>query len=239
MRTIGLIGGMSWESTATYYRLVNQGVRDRLGPLRSADLLLHSVDFGAIEAAQRAGRWDAAGEMLAASARRLEAGGAHCIVLCTNTMHCVADALKAATALPFLHIGDAAGEGIVRAGLRSVGLLGTRFTMQQPFLKDHLAKHFGLRVLVPDEPRQAQIHDIIYQELCAGLLREPSRAVFREAMAGLVERGAEGILLACTEVGLLVQPGDANVPVLDTTELHAAQVVEFALAGRDAMVELS
>ena len=239
MRTIGLIGGMSWESTATYYRLVNQGIRDRLGPLRSAELLLASVDFGPIEADMRAGAWDAVGARMADAARRLEAGGAECIVLCTNTIHCVAPAIASGSALPLLHIGDAAGDGARHAGLRTVGLLGTGFTMREPFLKDHLASHFGLRVLVPDEQRQAQLHAIIFEELCAGILREPSRAAFREAMAGLVAMGAAGILLACTEIGLLVQPGDATVPLLDTTALHAAQAVAFALAEGPAMGQLS
>jgi aspartate racemase len=239
MRTIGMIGGMSWESTATYYRLVNQGIRDRLGPLRSAELLLVSVDFGPIEAAMRAGAWDAVGATMAGAARRLEAGGADCIVLCTNTIHSVAPAIAGASALPLLHIGDAAGEGARDAGLRTVGLLGTRFTMHEPFLKDHLASHFGLRVLVPGDLRQAQLHGIIFEELCAGILREPSRAAFRDAMAELAARGAEGILLACTEIGLLVQPGDATVPLLDTTALHAAQAVAFALAEGPAMEQLS
>ena len=239
MRTIGLIGGMSWESTATYYRLVNQGVRDRLGPLRSAELLLYSVDFGPIEEAQRAGEWQAAGAILAEAARRLEAGGADCIVLCTNTMHCVARAVAGAVKLPFLHIGDAAGQGARDAGLRTVGLLGTRFTMHEPFLKDYLADRFGLRVLVPDARCQAQLHGIIYEELCAGILREPSRDTFREAMGDLAAQGAEGILLACTEIGLLIQPMDATVPLLDTTVLHAARAVRFALAEGDAMDQLS
>ena len=187
----------------------------------------------------RSGAWDAVGARMADAARRLEAGGAECIVLCTNTIHCVAPAIASGSALPLLHIGDAAGDGARHAGLRTVGLLGTGFTMREPFLKDHLARHFGLRVLVPDEQRQAQLHAIIFEELCAGILREPSRAAFREAMAALVAMGAEGILLACTEIGLLVQPGDATVPLLDTTALHAAQAVAFALAEGPAMGQLS
>lgn len=229
MRTLGLIGGMSWESTVGYYTLINRGVREQLGPLHSAQILLHSVDFAPIAQLQREDRWQEAGAVLAAAARGLEAAGAQALVLCANTMHCVADQIQAASALPFLHVADAIAVPVLQRGLHRVGLLGTRYTMSKPFLKQRLAEACGLEVLVPDAPAQEQVHAIIYEELCAGLVREPSRAQFRGAMAGLVARGAQAIVLACTEISLLVGPEDATVPLLDTLALHVDRAVQFAL----------
>jgi aspartate racemase len=231
MRILGLIGGMSWESTAVYYRLINQEVRARLGPLRSAELLLASVDFGPIEQLQREGRWDDAADLLAVAARRLAAGGAECIVLCTNTMHKVADRIEAASALPLLHIADATGSAAVAAGIRRVGLLATAYTMEQPFLTGRLAQRFGLEVLVPDPRQRQEVHRIIYDELCAGEVRDESRRIYGAVIEGLCARGAQAIVFGCTEIGLLIGQDDAPVPVLDTTALHARAAVDFALAG--------
>lgn len=228
MRTIGLIGGMSWESSAEYYRIINQQVRDRLGPLRSAQILLYSVDFGPVEQAQHAGRWDDAALILQDAARRLQAGGADCIVLCTNTMHLVAPQIEAAVSVPFLHIADAAGAAAVKADTLTVGLLGTAFTMEQEFLKARLAAQ-GLNVLVPDAQERHAVHRIIYEELCVGVISEASRQVYQQAIANLAARGAQAIVLGCTEIGLLIKPEHSDLPLLDTTELHAQAAVAFAL----------
>ena len=230
MRTIGLIGGMSWESSAEYYRIINQCVRDRLGPLRSAQLLMYSVDFGPVEQAQHAGRWDDTALILEDAARRLQAGGAECVVLCTNTMHLVAPRIEAAVSIPFLHIADAAGAAAVAAGTLTVGLLGTAFTMEQDFLTSRLAAH-GLNVLVPDADERQAVHRIIYEELCAGVISEASRQVYQRVIASLSARGAQAIILGCTEIGLLVKPEHSDLPLLDTTELHAQAAVAFALQG--------
>ncbi|WP_342316524.1 aspartate/glutamate racemase family protein [Lysobacter sp. FW306-1B-D06B] len=230
MKMLGLIGGMSWESTVPYYRLINQTVKERLGGLHSARLLLYSVDFAQIEKLQHAGDWDAAGEVLADAARSLKAGGAQLLVICTNTMHKVADAVEAASGLPLLHIADATGEEIRRAGLQRVGLLGTRFTMEQDFYRKRLIERHGLEVLVPEADEREIVHRVIYDELCQGAIREESRAQYRRIMAALVERGAQGIILGCTEIGLLVGQGDASVPLFDTTALHARHAALAALA---------
>ncbi|MHC9085955.1 aspartate/glutamate racemase family protein [Luteimonas sp. RIT-PG2_3] len=230
MRTIGLIGGMSWESSAEYYRLINQQVRDRLGPLRSAQLLMHSVDFGPVEQAQHAGRWEDAAAILVDAARRLQAGGADCVVLCTNTMHKVADRIQAAVSIPFLHIADPAGQAALDAGTRIVGLLGTAFTMEQDFLKQRLVDR-GLQVLVPDAQQRASVHRIIYDELCAGIVSESSRATYQDVIRSLQARGAQAVILGCTEIGLLIQPGHSPLPLFDTTLLHARAAVAFALQG--------
>lgn len=231
MRTIGLIGGMSWESSAEYYRIINQQVRDRLGPLRSAQILLYSVDFGPVEQAQHAGRWDDAAQILQDAARRLQAGGADCIVLCTNTMHLVAPQIEAAVSVPFLHIADAAGAAAVKANTLTVGLLGTAFTMEQDFLKARLAAQ-SLNVLVPDADERRAVHRIIYEELCVGVISEASRQVYQQAIANLAARGAQAIILGCTEIGLLIKPEHSDLPLLDTTELHAQAAVAFALGGQ-------
>jgi aspartate racemase len=230
MRTIGLIGGMSWESTVEYYRLINRGVRERRGALSSARLLLDSLDFAPIEACQRAGDWTAAGEQLAASARRLQAGGAECIVLATNTMHLVADAVIRATPLPFLHIADAAGAAIRAAGLDTVLLLGTAFTMEQPFYRERLAHDHGVHCLVPPPGQRREVHRIIYEELCAGIVDPGSRERLRDVIAAGAGAGAQGVIFGCTEIGLLLQQADSPLPVFDTAALHAAAAVAFALA---------
>jgi aspartate racemase len=230
MRTIGLIGGMSWESSAEYYRIINQRVRDQLGPLRSAQLLMYSVDFGPVEQAQHAGRWDAAALILEDAARRLQAGGAECVVLCTNTMHLVAPRIEAAVSIPFLHIADAAGSAAVAAGTLTVGLLGTAFTMEQDFLTSRLAAH-GLNVLVPNADERQAVHRIIYEELCVGVISEASRQVYQRVIASLAARGAQAVILGCTEIGLLIKPEHSHLPLLDTTALHAQAAVAFALQG--------
>ncbi|MGW8466414.1 aspartate/glutamate racemase family protein [Pseudomonas sp. CLCA07] len=229
MRTIGLIGGMSWESSAEYYRLINQQVRERLGPLRSAQLLMFSVDFGPVEQAQHAGRWDDAAAILVDAARRLEAGGAECVVLCTNTMHKVAGQIQAAITIPFLHIADPTGQAAVDAGALKVGLLGTAFTMEQDFLKDRLST-MGLTVLVPEAEERQAVHRIIYDELCVGVINEVSRKVYQQVIESLAQRGAQAIILGCTEIGMLIKPEHSALPLLDTTELHAQAAVAFALS---------
>ena len=226
---IGLIGGMSWESSAEYYRLINQGVRARLGGMRSARCLMWSFDFGEIEALQHAGRWDDATRLLVDAAQRLERGGADFVVICTNTMHRMADEVAAAIRLPLLHIADPTAERIVAAGLRRVGLLGTAFTMEQEFYKGRLRDRFGLEVLVPDEADRAIVHRIIYEELVQGIVRDESRQAYREVIGRLVEAGAEAVILGCTEIMLLVRAEDSAVPLFDTTALHAEAAVERAL----------
>ena len=232
MKTIGLIGGMSWESTLPYYRIVNETVRERLGGLHSARVVLYSVDFAEVEAMQHRGDWAAAGELLAAAAQALQAAGADFLVLCTNTMHKVAPAIEAAVTIPLLHIADPTAAAVRAAGCRTVGLLGTRFTMTEAFYKDRLVERHGLQVLVPDAAAQDEVHRIIYDELCQGQVLPTSRAVYQRVMAGLVERGAEAIVLGCTEIGLLVGPADASVPLFDTTWLHARHAAELAVGGQ-------
>jgi aspartate racemase len=229
VQTIGLIGGMSWESTLHYYRLINERVRERLGGLHSARLLLHSVDFEPIARMQAEGRWDDAGTALAQAASSLERAGADLLVLATNTMHRVAGAIEAAVAIPLLHIADPTGAAIRRRSLRRVGLLGTRFTMEQPFYRERLERGHGLEVLVPGEPERARIHAVIYDELCRGRILDGSRDAFRRIAAGLVDAGAEGIVLGCTEIMMLLGPEDVAVPTFDTTALHAEGAVEVAL----------
>lgn len=221
METLGLLGGMSWESTALYYRLVNETVRERLGGLHSARLLLYSVDFAQIERLQHAGDWDGAGRVLGAAARALRDGGAGRLVLCTNTMHKVADAIEAGAGLPLLHIADPTGAAIRAAGFTRVGLLATRFTMEQAFYRRRLAERHGLDVRVPDAAARKRVHRVIYEELCLGVVRDASREAYRRIIARLVDEGAECIILGCTEICLLVGDGDAEVPLFDTTALHA------------------
>ncbi|WP_210485430.1 aspartate/glutamate racemase family protein [Microvirga antarctica] len=229
-QVIGLIGGMSWESSAEYYRIINQRVRDRLGGLRSARCLMWSFDFGEIEALQQAGRWDEAAELMIDAARRLERGGADFFLICTNTMHRMADTVAAAVHIPLLHIVDPTAQRIEAAGFRRVGLLGTAFTMEQDFYKGRLQNRFGLDVLVPESEDRAAIHRIIYDELVQGRVEPHSRAVYRAVIGRLVEQGAEAVILGCTEIMLLVKPEDSQVPLFDTTGLHAEAAVERALA---------
>lgn len=233
MKLIGLLGGMSWESTAEYYRLANELVRERRGGLSSARVLLHSVDFAEIERLQVTGDWDAAGEVLAAAAAGLEAGGAELLVLCTNTMHKVAGAIEAATTIPFLHIGDVTARAVKAAGLERVGLLATAYTMEQDFLRDRLARH-GLTVLVPGPDDRAEVHRVIYEELVLGVIRDDSRAAYRAVINRLVAEGAQGIILGCTEIELLIGPSDSSVPVFPTTRLHVEAAVEASLADESA-----
>lgn len=228
MKTLGLIGGMSWESTIPYYREINRTVAQRLGGLHSARLLLYSVDFAQIEALQRAGDWDEAGRVLGDAARALRAGGAELVVICTNTMHRVADAVEAASGLPLVHIADATADAIDAAGLTRVGLLGTRFSMEQPFLRERLERR-GLDVVVPDEVQRETVHRVIYDELCRGRIEDASRAQYRAIIDALVERGAQGVILGCTEIGLLVGADDARVPLFDTAALHAHAAALAAL----------
>lgn len=229
MKRIGLLGGMSWESSLVYYRLVNEAVRDRVGGLHSADCVLRSVDFAGIEALQRAGDWDAAGELLAREAATLEGAGAELIVLCTNTMHRVAEAITAAVGVPLVHIADATADAVRAHGLRAVGLLGTAYTMEGEFYVGRLRDVHGLDVLVPPADDRRRVHEVIYEELCVGVVDGGSRDAYRRIMDALADRGAEGILLGCTEIDLLVGQEDAPVPVFDTTRLHAERAVELAL----------
>lgn len=230
MRMIGLIGGMSWESSAEYYRIINEGVRDRLGPTASARCLLWSFDFSEIEALQHRGDWDGLTARMVDAARRLEAGGADVLLICTNTMHRMAPAVQDAVRIPLLHIADPTAERVAAAGFRKVGLLGTAFTMEHDFYKGRLADH-GLSVIVPGDEDRATVHRIIYDELVAGKIEPESRAAYRDVIARLVETGAETVILGCTEIMLLVRPEDSAVPIFDTTALHAAAAIETALAG--------
>ncbi|HYX84669.1 MAG TPA: aspartate/glutamate racemase family protein [Gaiellales bacterium] len=232
MKKIGLLGGMSWESSIEYYRLVNEEVRDRLGGLHSADCVFRSVDFAPIEELQRTGRWDEAGEVLAREARTLERAGAELLVLCTNTMHKVADRIDQAIEIPLLHIADTTADAVTANGISTVGLLATGYTMEQDFYIGRLRDRHGLTVLVPDESDRRLVHDIIYDELCVGVVRESSRRAYRRVIHTLADRGAECILFGCTEIDLLVGPEDAPVPVFDTTRLHAQKAVELALGDR-------
>jgi aspartate racemase len=229
VKRIGLIGGMSWESSAEYYRLLNETVRERLGGLHSAECLLYSVDFAEVEAMQAEGRWDDAADRLVDAARALEAGGAELLVLCTNTMHKVAGAVEAAVSIPLLHLADTTAAAVRAAGLGTVGLLGTAFTMEQDFYRDRLAGH-GLTVLVPEEADRALVHRVIYDELCLGVVRDASRTAYQGVIGRLVEAGAEGVVLGCTEIELLVGPADSPVPVFPTTRLHVLAAVTAALA---------
>ena len=229
MKRIGLIGGMSWESTAEYYRLVNELVRERLGGLHSAECLMFSVDFAEVERMQVEGRWEDAGRMLAEAARVLEVGGADFVVLCTNTMHKVAETISAAVSVPLLHLVDTTAEAVSAAGIRTVGLLGTGFTMEQPFYRDRLLEH-GLSVLVPTPEDRALVHRVIYEELCLGVVSETSRTAYQGVIDRLVDAGAEGVILGCTEIELLIQQEHSPIPVFPTTLLHARAAVELALA---------
>ncbi|SEO89231.1 aspartate/glutamate racemase family protein [Aquisalimonas asiatica] len=230
MKTIGLIGGMSWESTVPYYRQINEEVRERLGGLHSAKIILYSVDFHEIEQLQRDGNWEAAGIILADAARSLQAAGATFVVLCTNTMHRVSGSIEAAVGIPLLHIADTTAAEIKRHGLSKVGLLGTRFTMEQPFYRDRLRDRHGFQVLVPQEQDRGTVHRIIYEELCLGVVQPESRTAYRRIMKDLAAQGAQSIILGCTEISLLVSQQDSEVPLFDTTAIHARAAAEEALA---------
>lgn len=229
MKTIGLIGGMSWESSSEYYRLVNEGVKARLGGLHSAKCVMVSVDFAEVETLQHQGRWDEAAGLLAAAAQSVERGGAEFLVICTNTMHKVAEAVQARVQIPLLHIADATAELVKAAGIQRIGLLGTRFTMEENFYKGRLTQKYGLDVLVPEAASREIVHRVIYEELVLGQIEAASKQQYLAIIEQLIAQGAEGVILGCTEIGLLVQPSDARVPLFDTTRIHAEAAVEYAL----------
>ncbi|WP_114193196.1 aspartate/glutamate racemase family protein [Edaphovirga cremea] len=229
MKTLGLIGGMSWESTIPYYRQINQQVKEQLGGLHSAQLVLYSVDFFQIEQFQQQGNWQRAGEILAEAAAALSRAGADAIVLCTNTMHKVADQIEQASGLPLLHIADATAKRIQAQGIRRVALLGTRFTMEQDFYRGRLQDKFGIDVVIPTEEDRETVHRIIYEELCLGVIRDESRDAYRQVIRNLEQQGIEGVILGCTEIALLVGAEDASVPVFDTTEIHANAAAIWSL----------
>ena len=228
MKTIGLIGGMSWESSAQYYAIINRAVRDRLGGSHSAKILMHSLDFGEIERLQHDGDWSSLTVQMVDVAKRIQAGGADFVLICSNTMHLMADAMAAEIDIPLLHVVDQTSAAIVKAGLKRVGLLGTAFTMERPFYRDRLAAA-GLEVLIPSDADRREVHRVIYEELVAGKFEPVSRQIYREVIARLVERGAQAIVLGCTEIMLLVDQSDSAVPLFDTTSLHALAAVDLAL----------
>ena len=229
MKTIGLIGGMSWESTVTYYQLINEAVKEQLGGLHSAKILLYSVDFDEIEALQSGGQWDKAGAILAEIAHKLEQAGADCILICTNTMHKVADAVRAAVSVPLLHIAEATADALEAAGISRVALLGTRYTMTEDFYKSKLVAR-GIDVLIPESEDVDTVNSIIFDELCLGITSEASRQKLLSIIASLQKQGAQGGILGCTEIGLLISRQDTELPVFDTTMIHAAAASAFALA---------
>ena len=230
MKTIGLIGGMSWESSIEYYRIINETVKARLGGLHSAKCLMLSVDFAEIETLQHQGHWAETAEILAAAARDLENGGADFIVVCTNTMHKVAEEIQASVKIPLLHIADATAQVVNTADIQKIGLLGTRFTMEEDFYRGRLSQKFGLEVIIPEAPAREVVHRVIYDELVLGRIEPHSKEQYREIIAQMVSQGAEGVILGCTEIGLLVHQEDSPVPLFDTTRIHAAAAVEYALA---------
>jgi aspartate racemase len=230
MKTIGLIGGMSWESSLEDYKIINEEVHNRLGGVHSARCLMLSLDFAEIEEQQRAGCWDDATNTMIQAAQALERGGADFIVICTNTMHKMAGEVEASVHIPLLHIADAAAAEIVRRGMKTVGLLGTRFTMQEPFYRERLSQKFGLKVLTPPLQDQEIVHRVIYDELVVGTINPQSRVQYQRIIADLQANGAEGVILGCTEIGLLVHPQDCAIPLFDTTLLHALAAVDFCLA---------
>lgn len=229
MKTIGMIGGMSWESTLDYYRYLNQSIKQRLGGLHSAQCLLYSVDFAEIEEFQHNGQWDLATGVMVKAAQRLERGEADCIIICTNTMHKMAPEVQQAVSIPVLHIVDALAAAIQAAGIHTIGLLGTRFTMEQDFYKGRLEKLHSIEVVVPDGPMRQEIHDIIYDELCLGNVREVSRQRMIQIIDSLQERGAQGVILGCTEIGMLIQQPNSKLPLFDSTLIHAQMAASFAL----------
>ncbi len=229
MKTIGLIGGLSWESTAEYYRIINEAVKERLGGFHSAKLVLHSVEFADFEVMQREGRWNDAAAALAEAGRSVEAGGADFALICANTMHKVFDAVQSALAIPLIHIVDVTARKIRAAGFKTVGLLGTRYTMEDTFFRDRLARKHGIESLVPDKESRDALHKILYDELCLGELRPDSKLAIRAMIAGLGARGAQGVILGCTELPLIVKAGDSELPLFDTTAIHALAAVDEAL----------
>jgi len=230
MKTIGLIGGMSWESTVEYYRIINESVKERLGGLHSAKIVMYSVEFAEIERLQRSGQWEKLTDFMIDAAQRVERGGADFVLICTNTMHLMAGDVEKNINIPLLHIADATAEAIKKKGISRTGLLGTKFTMEKEFYKDKLSSH-GLEVIIPPKDQRETVHRIIYDELCRGIIKESSKGSYQGIIEEMAIAGAEGIILGCTEIGLLVRDGDASVPILDTTEIHAKAAVDYALAG--------
>lgn len=230
MKKIGLIGGMSWESTLHYYRAINQRVAEKLGGLHSAELTLQSIDFAPIAELQKQGEWDKTGDILAEAALACQSSGAEGVVLCTNTMHIVAETIESQLDIPFHHIVDATGEHLVANGVSKVGLLATAFTMQMPFYRQRLTDKFGIEVVVPDLLLQDEIHRIIFEELCLGKVLDTSRTVYQQAVDELAKAGAEGVILGCTEIGMLLEAKDASLPLYDSVDMHVDSVVEWALA---------
>lgn len=231
MKTIGLIGGMSWESSLEYYRIINECVKERLGGLHSAKILMYSFDFDEIEGLQHKGSWSELARLMVGAAVRLEGAGADCILLCTNTMHKAADDVQGKITIPLLHIADATAERIKEENLKRVGLLGTRFTMEEDFYRGRLVERHGLEVIVPGGADRAIVHEVIYRELCAGVISESSRQRFKGIIEGLASNGAEGVILGCTEIPLLLRREDVRLPLFDTTRIHAESAVEYALKG--------
>jgi aspartate racemase len=229
MKTIGLIGGMSWESSIEYYRIINEAVRARLGGLHSAKSIMYSVDFAEIETLQQQGKWDEATDLMIDAAQRVERGGADFVIICTNTMHKMADEVQNHIQIPLLHIADATAEKIKARGLKRIGLLGTRFTMEEDFYRGRLTEKQGLEVIIPTERERDIVHRVIFDELCLGEIREPSKEQYVRIMDHLVRDGAEGIILGCTEISLLIQEEDNQIPLFDTTKIHAVAAVEYAL----------
>lgn len=229
MKTIGMLGGMSWESTASYYKALNEGVKSQLGGLHSAKICLYSVDFDEIEKLQHQGNWSETALILAEAAKSVERGGADFLMICTNTMHKVVPEIESQISIPILHIADATAKILVRDGVTKVGLLGTRFTMEQDFYKGRITEKFGIEVIVPDTDEQTVVHDIIYKELCLGQINSDSRERYLEIIANLHAQGAQAVILGCTEIALLVKQSDTTVPLYDTTQIHAAHGVEWAL----------
>ena len=230
MKTIGLIGGMSWESSLEYYRLINEEVKNRLGGFHSAKCILYSVDFAEIEEMQMAGRWAEQAQIMVSAGQSLQRAGADFLVLCTNTMHKLADELQAGVQVPLLHIADATARQVQAAGIHTIGLLGTRFTMEQDFYRGRLEEKFGLKVLTPPAPEREIVHNVIYNELCLGLVKPESRRAYARIIADLLQAGAQGVILGCTEIELLVRPEDSPAPLFPTTRIHALAAVDFALA---------
>ncbi|MGD0707050.1 MAG: aspartate/glutamate racemase family protein [Anaerolineaceae bacterium] len=230
MKTIGLIGGMSWESTMEYYRIINETVKTKLGGLHSAKCILYSVDFAEIELLQRQGKWSEMAHILTEAAQQVEGAGAEAIVICTNTMHKVADDIQAHISIPLLHIADATAQQVKAAGIQKIGLLGTRYTMEEDFYISRLVKKYGLDVIIPGAPEREIVHRVIFDELVVGTIRQVSKDQYLGIIARLVEQGAQGVILGCTEIGMLIHPEDCQVPLFDTTRIHAGAAVEFALA---------
>lgn len=229
MKIIGLIGGMSWESSLEYYRIINEGVKEKLGGLHSAKCLMYSVDFEEIEKLQHQGKWEEATKIMIDVAKRLEQGGADFVVICTNTMHKMAEEMQQNIQIPLLHIADATAEKIKEAGYKKIGLLGTKFTMEENFYKGRLIEKFGMEVIIPDEAERQEVHDVIYKELCLGVIQQKSKDRFKIIIENLAKKGAEAVILGCTEIPLLIHQDDVSIPLFDTTRIHAESAVEYSL----------